>query len=177
VLATLEDPWLIRKILEHLVAQYVLWALMNNAAQVTVEEGLAGTPAVDDVIGSHRPEWASRPRAPATNWHQGGGSPTNVLPSAGGGQPLHPIYRSPAGRCGRHDALCRDFPRAWASCASSRPGSRHSRGSPLRPLVLHVTAQRHDYESNYEPMARMARDWGASGVGGARGSGDERREV
>jgi hypothetical protein len=55
VLATLEDPWLIRKILEHLVAQYVLWALMNNAAQVTVEEGLAGTPAVDDVIGSHRP--------------------------------------------------------------------------------------------------------------------------
>jgi hypothetical protein len=25
-------------------------ALINNAAQVTVEEGLAGTPAIDDVI-------------------------------------------------------------------------------------------------------------------------------
>jgi 4-carboxymuconolactone decarboxylase len=40
--------------LVNLVAQYVLFALMNNAAQVTIEEGLAGTPAIDDAIGSHR---------------------------------------------------------------------------------------------------------------------------
>lgn len=33
-----------------LVAQYVLFALINNAAQVAVEEGLAGTPAIDDAI-------------------------------------------------------------------------------------------------------------------------------
>jgi 4-carboxymuconolactone decarboxylase len=36
--------------LVNLVAQYVLFALINNAAQVTVEAGLAGTPAIDDVI-------------------------------------------------------------------------------------------------------------------------------
>jgi 4-carboxymuconolactone decarboxylase len=36
--------------LVNLVAQYVLFALINNAAQTTVEEGLAGTPAIGDVI-------------------------------------------------------------------------------------------------------------------------------
>jgi len=36
--------------LVNLVAQYVLFALINNAVQITVEEGLAGTPAIDDVI-------------------------------------------------------------------------------------------------------------------------------
>jgi 4-carboxymuconolactone decarboxylase len=36
--------------LVNLVAQYVLFALINNAAQVSVEEGLAGTPAIDDPI-------------------------------------------------------------------------------------------------------------------------------
>lgn len=37
--------------LVNLVAQYVLFALINNAAQVVVEEGLAGIPAIDDGIG------------------------------------------------------------------------------------------------------------------------------
>jgi len=36
--------------LVNLLAQYVLFALINNAAQTTVEEGLAGTPTIDDVI-------------------------------------------------------------------------------------------------------------------------------
>jgi 4-carboxymuconolactone decarboxylase len=31
-----------------LVAQYVLFGLINNAAQVSVEEGLSGTPGIDD---------------------------------------------------------------------------------------------------------------------------------
>ena len=39
--------------LVNLVAQYTLFALMNNAFQVAVEGGIAGTPAIDDVIGEH----------------------------------------------------------------------------------------------------------------------------
>ena len=39
--------------LVHLVAQYVFFTLMNNAAQVTIDEGLADIPAIDAPIGPH----------------------------------------------------------------------------------------------------------------------------
>lgn len=42
--------------LVHLVAQYVLFALMNNAVQVSVEEGVAGVPTIDATIGAHQGE-------------------------------------------------------------------------------------------------------------------------
>jgi len=37
--------------LVHLVGQYVLFALLNNAMQVSLEEGMAGLPAIDAAIG------------------------------------------------------------------------------------------------------------------------------
>lgn len=50
--------------LVHLVAQYTLFALMNNAVQVAVEDGIAGTPALDDVIGGHASGDGDTPPAP-----------------------------------------------------------------------------------------------------------------
>jgi 4-carboxymuconolactone decarboxylase len=42
--------------LVQLVAQYVLFALMNNAAQVSVEEGVADVLPIDAMIGTHEME-------------------------------------------------------------------------------------------------------------------------
>ncbi len=42
--------------LVHLVAQYVFFALLNNAMQVSVEEGLADIPPIDAAIGAHQPD-------------------------------------------------------------------------------------------------------------------------
>lgn len=39
--------------LVNLVGQYVFLALINSALQIAVEKGIAGTPAIDDVIASH----------------------------------------------------------------------------------------------------------------------------
>jgi hypothetical protein len=34
-----------------LVAQYLLFALINNGVEVAAGDGLAGVPAIDDVVG------------------------------------------------------------------------------------------------------------------------------
>ena len=52
--ALLEDLELVE--LVHLVAQYVFFALLNNAMQVSVEEGLADIPPLDAAISTHQPD-------------------------------------------------------------------------------------------------------------------------